>query len=96
MPNSDCKDVRSKSSEFSSYNKRFFAHFMGRSASLTTAFLYFCEVVFAGTPEVLCTAWNMKCCEGSCGLECVRKWADMKEYTKYDLLEELGIKHGEE
>ena len=92
MPMSDCKDVRENDSQFASYSKGFFAWFMGRSPYLVIAFHLFCEVVFEGTPETLCKAWGMQCCQDLCGPDCVEKWRNMKRYTQHDLLEELGLR----
>lgn len=91
MPNSDCKEVRTRDSAFASWSKGFIQWFMGRSPYLIIAFHLFCEVVFEGTPEDLCQAWGMKCCEGLCGPNCPEKWSKLKAYTQHDSLIELGL-----
>ena len=91
MPNSDCREVRKERSEFNSFSKGFLAYYMQLSPYLRVVFSLFCEVVFSGTPEQLCEAWAMECCDHLCPEECKRKWSELKHYTQNSLLKDLEV-----
>lgn len=90
-PNSEGKRVRGGNSEFGSYSKRFVAEWMGREDCLPEVFFYFCEVLFLGTAKELRKTLKFQCCSGECTEDCEQLWSDLKQYTQFRLLEDLGI-----
>lgn len=75
-----------------SFNNSFCSEFFSSGVTQQYHMLY-CDLVYISDASEMCKKMRILCCtEDSHSQQCAAAWQDLKYFTKFDMLEEVGVR----